>query len=286
MAPSSLASHQTLVCPNSRVVCQFASLGCSAPLLRSQLRAHLSSQTSLHLQLVAERLAKLQQLQAAEEVVECGVLGEEGGSLPSSPRLAREDGGRNSQRLLTQLYQRLITLEQRAAQQEITLGRLQERLAGLELAEQPDDHPLGRHCQGTFVWRLPGFPSLHTKMRSNQAFVLWSRGFYSSVFGYRFCLRASIRLLAGEEHLGVFLHLMQGESDDCLPWPFRGSMVLSLPAQGQGLLREPFTERMDTEPGLTAFDRPRGARNGAGFGFQVIINTGQNISILIESGPK
>merc|ERR1719285_1103381 len=98
----------------------------------------------------------------------------------------------------------------------------------------------GRYCNGTFVWKIPGFSAPHSKMRSCHTFVLWSRGFYSSVFGYKFCLRSNITFASGEEHLGVFLHLMKGDHDDCLTWPFTGQMKLSLVHQGEGLLRENF----------------------------------------------
>ena len=42
-----------------------------------------------------------------------------------------------------------------------------------------------------------GFSSLHSKLRQDHSFVLWSRGFYTSVFGYRLCLKARVSITAG-----------------------------------------------------------------------------------------
>lgn len=279
VASPSLSSHQQLVCPNSRVACLFHTIGCSTPLMRKELKNHLASQMVHHMQLLADKMAKVQQIKSAEEIAECALEESEGSSsLPGSPSLQREHRMRlsgsnlhNNSRLLRELYQRVVSLEQRNCQQEIRLGQLEQRLASLELADDPSDHPLGRQCNGHFVWRIPAFSSLHSKMRNNHAFVLWSRGFYSSVFGYRFCIRASITFNSGEEHLGVFLHLMKGENDDCLSWPFRGHMQLTLVNQGDGLIRENFSETMASSPEVSAFKRPEDGRNNRGFGFQEFI---------------
>ena len=75
------------------------------------------------------------------------------------------------------------------------------------------------------LYRIP-ISKNFSKMRSSHAFVLWSRwdiylstkyiwitklprGFYSSVFGYRFCLRANITFNSGEFKVKtVTCHLM------------------------------------------------------------------------------
>ena len=73
----------------------------------------------------------------------------------------------------------------------------------------------------------------------------------------------------GEEHLGIFLHLMKGENDDCLTWPWVGSITLTVLNQGEGMLREHFSESMDSMPGLASFEQPEKELNKMGFGFQV-----------------
>ena len=102
-------------------------------------------------------------------------------------------------------------------------------------------------------------------MRSNHAFVLWSRwvrhiysstkqiwikklprGFYSSVFGYRFCLRASITFNTGE-----FIRLEQGDTMllnhdfDFVFHKFLSSMKLVWPRRGASGSVLTFDERRE-----------------------------------------
>ena len=91
-------------------------------------------------------------------------------------------------------------------------------------------------------------------MRNCHSFVVYSKPFYTSVFGYKMCLRSNVYYaegefmfhdqenserftIAGDEHLGVFLHLMRGENDDCLSWPWGGSITLTIVNQREGIIR-------------------------------------------------
>eukprot|EP00090_Calanus_glacialis_P002355 TRINITY_DN11751_c0_g1_i3.p1 TRINITY_DN11751_c0_g1~~TRINITY_DN11751_c0_g1_i3.p1 ORF type:complete len:138 (+),score=23.59 TRINITY_DN11751_c0_g1_i3:245-658(+) len=108
-------------------------------------------------------------------------------------------------------------------------------------------------------------------MRNCHSFVVYSKPFYTSVFGYKMCLRSNVYYAEGDEHLGVFLHLMRGENDDCLTWPWGGSITLTIVNQREGIIREHFSETIDSITGLAAFDRPYEERNMRGFGFQEFI---------------
>ena len=131
-------------------------------------------------------------------------------------------------------------------------SQVPQQRSHLKSSDDPSDHPLGRQCNGHFVWRIPAFSSLHRfsiawistiirplfkfkyisakwgttmllcygpgivtsikfiwiyKLTSLGAMLIWNwkiylksppRGFYSSVFGYRFCIRASITFNSGE----------------------------------------------------------------------------------------
>lgn len=61
-------------------------------------------------------------------------------------------------------------------------------------------------------------------------FLWFSEPFYSHDKGYKMCLRvcASGEGSGAETHMSVFVHLMQGEYDDSLLWPFRGAITLQL----------------------------------------------------------
>jgi hypothetical protein len=234
------------------------------------------------MQLLAEKLAKVQQMQQAEQVLSSSSQVQEdlqpSSSLPSSPRLSRDhqDGLRMSgsnmhsqSRLIRELYQRVVSLEQKNCQQEIKINQLEQQVSMTQLS--CEDDLAGRYCNGSFVWKIKNFSEIHQKMRNCHSFVVYSKGFYTSVFGYRMCLRSNLYYSEGEEHLGIFLHLVRGENDDCLTWPWVGSITLTVFNQREGILREHFSESMDSMPGLAAFDRPDEERNKRGFGFQEFI---------------
>ena len=55
--------HESLVCPNTPVACMFAMAGCTHKVTRKDLQTHLANQTVHHMQLLADKLNKLQQIQ-------------------------------------------------------------------------------------------------------------------------------------------------------------------------------------------------------------------------------
>ncbi|CAB4057114.1 TRAF6 [Lepeophtheirus salmonis] len=150
-------------------------------------------------------------------------------------------------------------------QLEIRNEMLQEKLKKVMCSEFEAQ---GRYCNGKFVWKLLDFPELHKKMRTDCHFVVYSKGFYTSVFGYKVCLRSNINLVNGEEYLGVFVHLMRGDNDSALSWPFRGQISLTAVRE----ISENFFETIKEIPeGSKAFERPISERNPTGFGFTEFI---------------
>lgn len=122
---SSQTVHSKLICPRVQVACLFSMVGCTQRVPRSQLQEHLRSQVVHHMQLMAEKLTKLHQIQTADATIqECS-------SLPSSPQLSRDPNIRlsgsnlhNNSKLVRDLYQRIVQLEQRNCQQQIQLDLL------------------------------------------------------------------------------------------------------------------------------------------------------------------
>ena len=56
----------------------------------------------------------------------------------------------------------------------------------------------------------------------------FSPSFYTHTRSYRICFEVSGRKVACNSHIGVFVHLMQGEFDNSLKWPFRGDITIQL----------------------------------------------------------
>ena len=58
-----------------------------------------------------------------------------------------------------------------------------------------------------------------------------SPSFYTHTEGYRMCLNVCAN--ESSTHIGVYVHLMRGEFDNSLKWPFRGDIVVQLLNQQQ-----------------------------------------------------
>ena len=65
----------------------------------------------------------------------------------------------------------------------------------------------------------------HYKQEHDQWF---SPSFYTHTRSYRICLEVSACASTRDTHIGVFAHLMQGEFDNSLKWPFRGDITIHL----------------------------------------------------------
>jgi hypothetical protein len=93
----------------------------------------------------------------------------------------------------------------------------------------------------------------------------------------------------GGPHLSLFIHLMRGDYDDVLDWPFRGRITLSIldlrgssaaSASGRSTASGSKSQQQqtpkkkdisacvpDTDPTLEAFQRPTSNRSRRGFGY-------------------
>ena len=128
-----------------------------------------------------------------------------------------------------------------------------------------------RSCQGNFIWRVKNYQKLRDEAKNGAPnCVIHSPGFYTSFNGYQFCIRLNLNGVenARGTHLSLFIHLMQSDNDDILPWPFTGKVTLSICDQQEvAAKRNPITETLVAKPGLAAFQRPNTLRNHKGFGY-------------------
>ena len=125
----------------------------------------------------------------------------------------------------------MISLEQIQLEQKLQISSLTSQI---EVMRADREDLLNRHSNGHFVWRIKNFSNYHQKLRNNHNFLIYSKGFYTSFYGYKVCLRSNLYISEGEEHLGMFVHFMRGENDDVLEWPWRGRVTISVVQQAGG----------------------------------------------------
>ncbi|KAL1458088.1 hypothetical protein WDU94_008262 [Cyamophila willieti] len=119
--------------------------------------------------------------------------------------------------LLKLLYERLVLLEQNRLELEIKVNKLESNLK--EVGNVEDNISL-KLCNGVYFWRLDNFRVKLQEMNQTNRYF-YSACFYSSCYGYRFCTRVNISR-EDNQYLSLFIHLVQGEHDDILSWPFLG----------------------------------------------------------------
>ncbi|XP_078719963.1 TNF receptor-associated factor 6 isoform X1 [Lampetra fluviatilis] len=206
------------------------------------------------------------------------------------------------ERVILQLHQ----IRELSAKTDNQQGLLAEATRLVRSLEARVAESESRLCAGIFTWRVERFSRLlpgglasgfaSDGMHPDAPAVMHSSGFYTGVPGYRLCLRLQVLsgrevpagaaspgvLLAGRQpHLALFVHLLQGDYDHRLPWPFNGRIRISVVDQCE---RDSVhvTEMMDADPQLSAFQRPSVHRNPKGFGYMnfMDINTLHHRSYL------
>lgn len=130
-----------------------------------------------------------------------------------------------------------------------------------------------RVWHGTFIWKIVGFESLFQQARTGQVPALHSIPFYSGIPGYRMCLRLNLNGIASglNTHVSMFLHLMQGDYDSVVPWPFSGSLIFKVMQQDATGEPKHVVETLSSRPSLQAFLRPNTTRNNKGYGYVEMI---------------
>ena len=100
--------------------------------------------------------------------------------------------------------------------------------------------------------------------------ALYSPALYTSLFGYKLCLRINLNGVDSGvgKHLALFVHMMQGDYDTTLKWPFTGKITLSILDQSDASeSSHHITETLVAKPNLLAFQRPTAPRNHKGYGY-------------------
>ena len=102
---------------------------------------------------------------------------------------------------------------------------------------------------------------------NGEPIAFFSPAIYTDSYEYKFGIRV---YLSGVDngrsgYVAIFVHLMEGEHDDLLPWPFSGTITLSILDRSGA--KNDISQIVQATPNPSAFQRPREAicRKGCGF---------------------
>ena len=120
------------------MACPYASVGCSDKIPRKDLQHHVQSQTQKHLQIINDRLAKVVQLQstsiALNDVSACDddIAGNSDSTNTGLTRTYSGTALQSTQKLMKELFQRVVQLEQKNCQMEINQRKMEKELQDLK----------------------------------------------------------------------------------------------------------------------------------------------------------
>lgn len=176
-------------------------------------------------------------------------------------RLARTE-------ILDQRVVRTEVLDQRMIRTETLEQRMKD---SVERSRQQESALHAAFCNGDFIWRIDDFARKRQDAINNVTTVLHSPGFYTRPYGYKLCIRMNPNGVDASvgRHLSLFVHVMKGDYDELLLWPFQGSIELKIMDQSDvpEAVRRHISDTLNTTPTLTAFQKPSSNRNHRGFGY-------------------
>ena len=227
------------VCPLELIDCEFDYAGCEEKVQRQKMQSHFESWVEVHLQMVA-RHAKLQE-----------------------NRIERQ------QKLLS-------TQQEKNKQQEKQIEMLTAQVYLLTTALQHSSLKYHPSSPSAFL-PPPVFTMTNFKQHKKDDDQWFSPPFYSHIGGYKMCI--SVYANGSRSGMGtyvsVFFHMMAGEYDDNLKWPFHGEVTVQLLNQRKNAdhHEEPLVEVTDClDKSTTRFGRVQGVKpRGPGWGYQKFI---------------
>lgn len=128
----------------------------------------------------------------------------------------------------------------------------------------------GRVCNGSYIWRIENYRQCRQDAINGVMTAIHSPAFYTNLYGYKLCMRINLNGVDSGvgKHVALFVHMMQGDYDTILEWPFTGRIALSIMDQSDGAeYRQHISETLVAKPNLLAFQRPTAPRNYKGYGY-------------------
>jgi len=103
---------------------------------------------------------------------------------------------------------------------------------------------------------------------NGEPIALFSSAIYTDSYEYKFGIVVYLNGVDNGRggYVAIFVHMMEGEHDDLLQWPFTGTITLSI-LDRSGAKHNDISQIVQATPNVSAFQRPREAICRKGYGF-------------------
>lgn len=222
-----LPNHLTEECEKHAINCPFQWAGCLTTTLRCELNQHLEAETSSHLVLVCNSTTSLiDKFASLTSTVEELLLVQAGSKLQIAS-LEKEVAVLKQERQLQETS--TLKLKSDMSSMEESICRLVATNASLKSASSALWERINTVEEGfgvpPFSFKMEDFTM---KKRRKEDWL--SPPFYTSLHGYRMCIRVSSngQVIGEGTHISLTAHIMRGLFDESLNWPFRGDIHIAL----------------------------------------------------------
>ena len=115
---------------------------------------------------------------------------------------------------------------------------------------------------GTMIWKIPQFAQRMVDAQSEKYTSIFSLPFYTSLYGYKLCLRLYILGdgIGKGTHMSLFFVVMRGEFDNILQWPFTYKVTFRLLNRSGG---QDIVDSFLPDPMSSSFKKPKTDMNVA-----------------------
>ncbi|XP_065647117.1 TNF receptor-associated factor 6 isoform X5 [Hydra vulgaris] len=275
-----LKVHMEEECSRAILKCSFKDAGCQFQGTRDEVTNHMKTenhqfmllQTLCDLKLrVANQEKVIESFKDKENTFNKESSSAAGFSLKSEASIV----GRFDE-LEKKINQVKATSEVCRSELKHTRSELESRIESINIELKAQNEVINevsaRTWKGNFIWRISNFDQLFRQALSGEVPAIHSLPFYTGVPGYKMCLRINLNGIdsGAGTHVSMFVHMMQGEFDSLIEWPFPGSVIFTILDQDT---RDPqhVCETLTARPTLQAFLRPKINRNHKGYGYIELI---------------
>ena len=118
-----------------------------------------------------------------------------------------------------------------------------------------------------FILEIPEVQQRRRGDVNEEAIAIFSPAIYTDSYEYKFGIRIYLNGVDNGRgrYVAIFAHLMEGEHDDILLWPFTGTITLSILDRSGA--KNDISQIVQATPNPSVFQRPKEAicRKGCGF---------------------
>ena len=210
-------NHHLLHCPDEVVPCSFNEMGCEVRMKRRCLQEHIEANVIRHQLMICDAFKRVKKENDTLKD-DIKILQQKNEELQKNDATLKSAQSRMDHMTIGFV----LKMDDR-----ITAHQWRHYCSSLAMVSTNDPNPV---CPVIIKW--PDYTEVKQVVKDLSSVgtekYYYSRPFYTHHNGYKMQLRVYPYVHGKKESISVYCHLMQGENDDHLKWPYEGTVTISL----------------------------------------------------------